>query len=214
MTYFYKFIIALIILAGAYTLFGIGHFKWMHHNIKTPDAEFLVYGDKNSDLTVVEFLNYDCGYCKDLHPVMTELAQVRKDVRYVVRPIAFDYDAPEEGKDSPTPYKDMITRYAIAAGLQGKFSEFHDAFLEHPKSEISDDFVQEISLLYGVDYDQLIKDADGKKAQKIIDGNLAALEHANVTSVPSFIINRDIYVISDDALPDLKQLLNLLSEHQ
>jgi len=200
MSYLYKFFILLIILAAGYSIFGIVHFKWMYHDVKNPAAEFQVSGNKNSDIVFVEFLNYGCGYCKDLHKTMKELQQVRKDIRFVLRPIPFDSE--EE--------KDQTTRLALAAGLQGKFTEFHEAFLEYPQSIIPDDFVEEISALYGVDYEQLKKDAASKKVEKLAGENFAALEHANLYGVPSFMIDDKIYSITEGDLPDLKQFLTLI----
>lgn len=200
MSYLYKFFVLLIILAAGYSIFGIVHFKWMYHNVENPAAEFQVSGDKKSDIVFVEFLNYGCGYCKELRTTMGELQQVRKDIRFVIRPIPFDT---EEAKD-------QTTRLALAAGLQGKFTEFHEAFLEYPESIIPDEFVQETAALYGVDYNQLKADAAGKKVEKLATENFNALEHANLYGVPSFMIDRKIYSIEGEELPALKQFLTII----
>jgi protein-disulfide isomerase len=201
MRYIFWIITVLLILAAGYSLIGIGHFKWMYHSVNNPRAEFLVSGDKTSDIIVIEFLNYGCGYCKELHPIIKELQQVRKDVRYVTRPIIFDDD----------PSKEKASRIVIAAGLQGKFNEIHEAFLEYPEEDIPDNFIEETALLYGLDYERLIKDSNGKEVLKILDNNLAALEHVGITSVPSLMIGDKIYIATDSGLPDLKQLLNLIA---
>jgi protein-disulfide isomerase len=199
MRYVFWIIISILVLAGGYSLYGIGHFKWMYYSVNNPKAEFLISGDKTSNTTFVEFLNYGCGYCKGLHPTIKELQQVRKDVRYIARPIAFD----NSKKEKPT-------RIAIAAGLQGKFNEINEAFLEYPNDTIPDNFMEETALLYGLDYDLLLKDSEGKKVSQILNNNLAALEHAGITSVPSMMIKNQIYIVTNSGLPDLKQLLNIL----
>jgi len=135
-----------------------------------------------------------------LHPTLQELKQVHKDVRYIARPIAFD----DSEKENPA-------RIAIAAGLQGKFTEIHEAFLEYPKGEIPDSFIEETALLYGLDYDLLLKDSKGKKVQEILDNNLSAAAHAGITSVPSLMIKDQIYIVTDSGIPDLKKLLNILA---
>lgn len=201
MTYVFRIIVALLILALGYDLYYLAQFKRMYHNVQNPRAEFLVSGDTASDVTFVEFVNYGCSYCKKLHPTIKELQQVRKDVRYIVRPVAF------EGYD-----KEKITYIAIAAGLQGKFNEMHEAFLEYPEDDIPDNFIEETVLLYGIDYDRLIKDSKGKEVRKILDNNLSALEGAGITSVPSLMIENKIYIATDSGLPDLKQLLNIVAD--
>lgn len=200
MSYIYKFCVFILILAAGYTLFGVGHFKWMYYSANNPKADFLVSGNQNSDETFIEFLNYGCDYCKAIHPVVEELKEVRKDLRYIVRPIPLG-----------DPADDKLTRIALAAGLQGKFEEMHQAFLEYPEVEIPDDFIEETASLYGINYTQMMKDADGKKVSKIINDNLAALTKANVMSIPAFMVKDQIYLVTDNAMPDLKQLLTIVS---
>ncbi len=200
MSYLYKFCVFLLILASVYVALGIGHFKLMYARVDNPRAEFLVSGDVTSDETIVEFLNYGCGYCKEIYPRIEELKQVRKDVRFVVRPIILG----DEGKDK-------ITRLAIAAGLQDKFDEMHKAFLEYPELEIPNDFIEETANLYGVDYAQMVEDANGKEVTKILENNFKALESAGITSVPALMVKDQIYIIPDEGLPNLKQLLQIIS---
>lgn len=200
MKIFYRIILILLAIAAAYSLYGIIHFKWMYHRVDNPKAEFFVSGNPNGSVTVVEFINYGCIHCKNLHPVMKEALSVRKDVRYVVRPIAYG-----EG------FTDRLTRIVIAAGLQGKFWDLHDAFLEHPEPDIPDDFIEETALLYGLDYEQLMNDADGKKVRKLADNNYAVLEHVGIYSIPSFVVGQKIYRI-EETIPTLKNILSMITE--
>lgn len=205
MTYIYKFLWGVLILGFAYTAFGIVQFKWMHHQINNPAEEFQVYGNPDADITFVEFLNYSCGYCKELHPTIQKLLEVRKDIKVVVRPIAFDAIT-EDGAPDP----DMITRIAFAAGLQGKFKEFHAAFLEYPEPIIPDSFIEEIAMLYGINYDQLMSDSRSAPVEKITDQHWKLFGQFGLTSVPSFVMNGQPYIVTDESLPDLKQLLSML----
>jgi protein-disulfide isomerase len=200
MSYFYKFCVFLLFLAAAYTLFGLGVYKWMHHSVKNPKAEFLVSGNLDGDLTLIEFMNHGCGYCKDIYPVISELKEVRKDLRFVVYPILLN----NEDMDKPT-------RLSIAAGLQGKFEEMNQAFLEYPETEVPDDFVEETANLYGLNYEQLVMDARGEKVEEILEDNFGAIEGANIYSVPSFMFKNKIYVVTENNLPDLKQMLEFVS---
>ncbi len=200
MSIFYRIIIVLLILAAGYSLFGIGHFKWMYYKLDHPKAEFLISGDENATTTLVEFISYDCGYCKELHPVIQELLSIRKDIRYITRPVLF------EGVPSTD-----LSKTVIAAGLQGKFKEIHDSFLEYPEKEIPDSFIKETAELYGIDYDKMMEDSQGKKVKKILADNMSAFDHANIPSVPSFTINGQIYVVNDEKIPTLKQLLEIIS---
>ena len=200
MSIFYRIVIVLLILAASYSLFGIVHFKWMRHSVDNPKAVFQITGNQKASVTLVEFINYTCGYCKELHPTVEEALDIRKDIRYIVRPVVFDEDTAEK-----------ITHIVMAAGFQKKFWEMHKAVLEYPEIEIPDDFIQETALLYGLDYDLLIKDSQSKKVKKLVQNNLAAFEHAGARSVPSFMIQGQIFMVTNEGLPDLKQLLTMIS---
>jgi len=204
MSILYRIVIILLTLAAAYTLFGIGHFKWMYHNVQNPKAEFQVMGDKNSDLILIEFINYTCGYCKELHPKIEELIEIRKDIRYIPRPVSFG----QEDDAAQT------TAIVIAAGLNGYFNEFHKAVLEYPERIVPETFLEETANLYGLDYADLVTQSQSKKVQKIIQENRSAFEHTGLISVPSFMIQDKFFAITDETLPDLKQLLNMVSSAQ
>lgn len=217
MSIFYRIIIILLIIVAGYTLYGIGHFKWMYHRTANPKADFQISGNIEGNLTLIEFLNYNCGYCRDLNPVVKELLEMRKDIRYIARPVSFQMFEPiEEAKEGEEPkeakpIEDRTTKFVFAAGLQGKFWEMHDAVLEYPDMDIPDSFFEETANLYGIDYNQLQKDSRSKKIEKLINENLAAFNHVGLYSVPSFMMNGKIYVITDGKLPNLKTLLDFVA---
>lgn len=201
MSIFYRVVLLFLVLAAGYTLYGVVHFKWMYHRVENPKQDFLVLGNPDGETTIVEFLNYSCGYCKDLHPVLKETLAIRKDLRYVVRPMA--YGLPEDSSVTSV-------KLALAAGLQGNFYEFHEAFLEYPSPDFPDDFIRELCDLYGVDYDQLIADSQSKQIQKIVDQHLAVSNHATIYSVPSIMIGKHIYQPPDEGIPDVQEMLVII----
>lgn len=193
--------IILIAFAGLYSLYGIGHFKWIYHNISTPAVEFQAKGDPKADLVFVEFLNYACGFCKEMHPAIEEMLTIRKDVRYIARPVSFG-----EG------ITDTLPRIVFAAGLQDKFWEFHNAFLEYPEEEVPDDFIIETANLYGVDYERLIADSKGKEVEKLVKSSMDAMADAGLQFIPSFMIGDQYYEVGEEGVPDLKKLLSIVTE--
>ncbi|MEM6812269.1 MAG: DsbA family protein [Pseudomonadota bacterium] len=198
---FFRIITVLIVMAGLYTLYGIGHFHLMHHRIYNPVVDFQVKDEAKAGTTVVEFLNYGCGYCKSLHPTIEELLRIRNDIRYIVKPVVFGDGAMVR-----------LNQIVIASGLQGKFWEMHEAILNHPEQIPPDSFLEETANLFGLDYEQLLEDAQGEEVKKIADKNLKATEHANIYAVPAFVIKRDIHIVTDENLPDLKDLLDIIAE--
>jgi protein-disulfide isomerase len=210
MSIFYRIVLILLALAAAYSLYGIIHFKWMEHSVRNPDTEFLIAGNEEADETLVLFTYYQCGYCKEIDPLIEEVLKVRKDLRYVVRPVVFAHEEMDDETRQAFEEADKYTRLALAAGLQGHFWDLHRALMEYPEMEIPDDFIEETAGLYGIDYDQLIKDSNSKQVKKLARSNLAALEYTGIPLVPSFMINNKTYNVSD-SLPDLKQLLTIIS---
>ena len=81
---------------------------------------------------------------------MEEVLQIRKDIRYVARPISFGHEETKE--------MDKLSTLVLAAGLQGKFWEFHKAFLEYPEQNIPDSWSRNVH-----EKNEYRKTAKGKK---------------------------------------------------
>ena len=73
-------------------------------------------GAAKPDVTLVEFYDYDCGYCRSSNPVIERLIQEDKGLRVVYR------ELPILGKNSVT-----AGRLALHASKSGRFMQFHDA---------------------------------------------------------------------------------------
>ena len=48
-----------------------------------PKEAIIQIGNDNSKNTIIEFMDYFCGYCKKIHPELVELAKEREDVRVI-----------------------------------------------------------------------------------------------------------------------------------
>ncbi len=79
-----------------------------------------VAGNPNGDITVVEFFDYNCGYCKRGFPAIAKLIEDDKNVRVVFKELPIISDASEP-----------VSRLALAAKLQGKYWEMHKALITH-----------------------------------------------------------------------------------
>jgi protein-disulfide isomerase len=70
-------------------------------------------------VTVVEFFDPRCGYCKQMRPVIGELLRRQRDVRWVMK------DLPILGPSSV-----QASRALLAAQRQNRYAELHDAVLK------------------------------------------------------------------------------------
>lgn len=186
----FKAFIVVLVLAAAYALFEIYRFSAMTNGVRNTRADFAVMGPEKPAVTMVEFLDYNCNFCRELHPSIKAFLDIRKDVRYIARPIAV------LGEES-----EKLARFALAAGLQGKFWEMNDAFLSAGKTTIDDKFLRETAALYDIDYDRMVADANGKDVTRMYEDNVKDAERAAIYSTPTVIIGRTYVSGSMDRMP-------------
>ena len=81
-----------------------------------PQEAILQIGSKDAENTIIEFLDYFCGYCKKIHPELMQLVEKRDDVRVVFlqHPILSESS-------------NILAKMAVAANMQNKGMEFHNA---------------------------------------------------------------------------------------
>ncbi len=198
----FKAFIVFLALLAVYAMFEIYRFSGMVYGVRGTKAEFTVMGPEKSDLVMVEFLDYNCRFCKEIHPAVTDFLAIRKDVRYIARPIAV------LGEDS-----EKLARAALAAGLQGKFWEMHNALLTSD-GQIDDKFYRETTSLYDIDYDKLMADMEGKEVKKMFDDNVSDARRAAVFSTPTIIMNRTFISGSMNRMPTTADFVRIAEQQK
>ena len=200
----YRVLVILLVLAGLYAVFEIVRFQTLYARAGNPEAAFQVQEpeDAQAALSFVIFVDYNCNGCKKTYEAVLKLMALRKDIRYVMRPVIIL----EEGPSA------KLTRLALAAGLQGKFQEMHNAFLTHP-DEVDDAFVRETAGLYGLDYDKMVADSQGEEVDRLVDDNQKAAIRSGVTSVPTLFIGRSILEYMRE-IPTIQDLVRYVNEAQ
>lgn len=178
----FRIVVVCIVLAGGYAAYEIIA-SWRFFNaIHSPKAAFAVLNEGNqTNLTIVEFLTYDCQNCRDTHKVLVDYAKKNPDTKLVVRvtPMAWGYA--EESAEM-----------ALAAGLQGKFWEFDDAIIGYD-GRPDQKFYRETAALLDLDYERLRKDAKSKKVQEMAANNVEATLKMGLKSVPAVMVGKRVY---------------------
>ncbi|MDB5492188.1 MAG: putative 27 kDa outer membrane protein [Micavibrio sp.] len=136
-----------------------------------------VAGDKTGDVTLVEFFDYNCGYCKHAFKDLKTLMETDKKLRVVFK------DIPILSETSFT-----AAQYALAANKQGKYWEFHTAMMEH-NGPISEESLQAVGKSVGLDVEKLKKDSKDPEIRAQIESNLALSRDIGVNGTPAFVIN-------------------------
>jgi protein-disulfide isomerase len=135
-----------------------------------------VIGNPKGDVTLVEFFDYNCGYCKSMFPAMMEALKEDGKVRLVLK------EFPILGPSSVT-----ASRAALASRKQGKYNEFHLAMLGH-KGSLTDDAVFVIAKDTGLDVDKLKKDMDDPAVAAIINKNRQLAQDLDIEGTPALIV--------------------------
>jgi protein-disulfide isomerase len=137
----------------------------------------LVLGNPKGKVTVVEFFDYNCAYCKRAIPEVEKLIQTDKDVKVVIK------EFPILGPGSV-----FAAKAALASRGQGKYNEFHQALtrFEGVKDETS---VMQVAEQVGLDLEKLKADMESKAVSDVIGRNYSLAESLSINGTPSFVID-------------------------
>lgn len=138
-------------------------------------------GPADADVTIVEFFDYNCGYCKRALPDVQAISEKDKKVRFVFK------EMPILGPTSMT-----AAQWAMAAKKQGKYFEYHSALMEFrgPKEEKQ---LEKLAKDLGLDVDQMKKDASSSDVQAMIDADVALARTIGINGTPAFIVGETLY---------------------
>jgi protein-disulfide isomerase len=142
-----------------------------------PDSE--VTGNPRGDVTVVEFFDYRCPYCRQAHSQVQALIKRDPKVRVVLK------EFPILGPDSL-----LASRAAIAARAQGKYLPFHTAMLE--TRTLNEETIFRLAADVGLDVERLKKDMAKPEVQAIIAKNRKLAEMLGITGTPAFVIGDNL----------------------
>lgn len=138
-------------------------------------------GNAKGDVTVVEFFDYNCGYCKKANPTVRKLIEEDKNVRLVYK------EFPILAESSRT-----AAKAALAAGKQNRYADFHNALMEH-KGQLSDDVVMEIAGKLGLDKEKLKKDMEAPDVTAQLAANQELGVSIGARGTPTFVIGEKLF---------------------
>lgn len=153
-----------------------------------------VSGNLSGDLTLVEFFDYRCGFCKRAAGAVTQLQQDNPRVRVVYK------DLPILGEAS-----ELAAKAALSAKIQGKHQAFHEALLAS-KGDMTKESILAIATEVGLDAKQLEIDMLKPDLQTIIDRNRALAKDLGISGTPGFIVGTELVPGALD-LKGLKELI-------
>ena len=134
-------------------------------------------GNPAADVTLVEYFDYNCGYCRASLPTIAALLKSDPKLRIVYR------DFPILAQSSVD-----AARMSLAAAEQGKFQPFHDAL--YAAGPVTTQSIAAAARIAGIDAARAT--ASAPRAAREIAANEAMAQQLGLTGTPSWVIGRKV----------------------
>lgn len=141
-----------------------------------------VIGNPDGSVTVVEFMDYRCGYCKKVFPAVQELLKSDGDIRYVVK------EFPILGPDSLVASRAAISVWFIAPE---KYMAYHTALME-ARGGLSEKRVVAMAEELGLDGQQVSKQMNSAEVVDSINKNRELARALGINGTPAFIVGNEL----------------------
>jgi protein-disulfide isomerase len=159
------------------------------------DPNSPVLGNPNGDVTIVEFFDYRCPYCRQIEPWIRALLKDDPGVRLVLK------EFPILG-----PASVYAARLALAARKQGRHAEFHDAVIAR-KPNFDEAAVLEIAKQAGLDVDRLKSDLGSRDVDLEIQRNAELAKALHLSGTPALVVGSELIPGATD-LETLKSVVD------
>jgi len=151
-----------------------------------------VGGNPNGDVTIVEFFDTRCPYCRRLEPTMESFLAEDHGVRLVYK------DLPILG-----PASFLGSKAMLAAQRQGAYEKLREAVMKLPP-DTTPAMIRDAAQALGLDWDRLSHDMDDPAVQRQIDANLKLSHGLGIEGTPALVIGNALIPGAID-LPELRK---------
>jgi len=139
-----------------------------------------VAGDPQGDVTIVEFFDTRCPYCRKLEPVMDSFLSADRRVRLVYK------DLPILG-----PASVLGTKALLAAQSQGAYTRMREAVMKLPPDTTIAQ-IETSARALGLNWPRMAHDMDSPPVQARIDANLKLAHDLGIQGTPALVIGNDL----------------------
>ena len=139
-----------------------------------------IFGNLDGSVTLVEFFDYNCGYCRRAAPEVKAVLETSKDVRIVYR------EFPILG-----PGSEIAARASLAARNQGQYQQFYEAMMAL-NGQAFEASVMEVAGDVGLDLEVLKTDMQSDLVNDHIAASLRLAEALRITGTPTFVLGDEI----------------------
>lgn len=164
------------------------------------DGFSFVGGNPDGDITLVEFLDYRCGYCKRAHDEVAKLLETDGNIRLIVK------EFPILGEQSV-----LASRFAVAtkqvAG-DDSYKALNDALMSY-NGEVSLPALRRLASTFGLDADAIEARMDSDEVTREIAETRALAQRLNISGTPTFVMETEMlrgYLPYDQMLALVEEL--------
>ena len=160
-----------------------------------PKDGIVQIGEDDAKNTIIEFMDYFCGYCKKVHPELLQIASERDDTRLVF----LQHPVLSEASK-------LLANMVIAANKQNKGLNFHNALFEIEGS-LNNSKLQQIIEDLEINSAKLNIDMSKDEIKNIVNLSSFLASGSGARGTPTFFINEEL-VIGYISIDRIKALLN------
>ncbi len=144
------------------------------------DPDIPVAGNPGGDITIVEYFDYNCPYCRGVEPELQQIVHDDGKIRLVLK------DWPILG-----PISVVAARMALASKYQGKFADAHQALIG-VASKLTEPRIGELLAGAGIDVDRMTRDlaTNARDIDAILARNNEQATALGFKGTPSFIVGK------------------------
>ena len=160
------------------------------------DTNSYFFGNENSELKIVEFIDYNCGYCKKNHEIMMNILNKNNDIKYIIK------ELPILGESSLLASKFAIIIYFVDGPKI--YEKFYDSLMKH-NSQLNFEVLNRIANKVGSSVIDFNSRLNTDRVNNVILKNLTLADKLSIDGTPTFIIEDNIFrgFISFDQLQEI-----------
>lgn len=144
-------------------------------------ADLPTIGNVDGDVTIIEFMDYNCGYCKRAVPDLVKLVAKDDKVKVIF------HEMPVLG-----PTSRVAAQWALAAHNQGKYFEYHIALMEHRGSKSEKELVK-LAQKLDLDVVQMKEDANSDAVKEQLATSFGVARSLGLQGTPAFIVGDQVF---------------------
>lgn len=150
----------------------------MNANALLDDGFSFVGGNPDGDITIVEFIDYRCGFCRRAHPEVAELVATDGNIRIITK------EFPILGEQSV-----MASQFAVATKIiagDDAYKQVSDALIAL-RSDVTPASLSSLAQAFDLDADAIFAEMESPATQTVIANNRALGDRMQITGTPTFV---------------------------